>query len=486
MNVNSGKAQRKDAQNVPERYYSVHVISNTSEKDRKVNIAKKETYQKSYYKKQKSKTLGKICALAFAACAGVACFSIFSVGYTVQVDDTVVGTVATKHAYYEVLDEVKTEVLDIGDVEFEPGGDAHFQVEIIKRTDVTEKEELAENLKSTSQEMTEACSITQNGEFVAAVSSKEAADHILDTYLNAHASETVTAIFAQTVEANMTYVPHNAVRAEEDVYAQLLAGKCISYEVLEDETIEDIAKKHNTTEESIKSTNQLNEGESLMGKTLSIYTGEAVLSIKTVEHITGEVEIPFETVKKEDSSIYRGKTEVKVKGENGIRYVDSYVTKIDGTVTDENVLYDSVLKEPVTQVVCVGTKEPPPSVGTGEFAMPTSGKLTSPYGARWGRTHAGIDVGAASGTPIYAADNGTVTVAQFKNNGYGNFISIDHGNGFVTYYAHCSKLLVSEGDIVKKGEKIATVGSTGRSTGPHLHFEIRKDGTAKDPLLYIG
>ena len=99
--------------------------------------------------------------------------------------------------------------------------------------------------------------------------------------------------------------------------------------------------------------------------------------------------------------------------------------------------------------------------------------------------HAGIDLGASTGTPIYASDNGIVTEAQFKNNGYGNFISIDHGNGFVTYYAHCSEILVSPGDVVAKGDLIARVGSTGRSTGPHLHFEVRADGEAQDPMNYI-
>jgi len=148
-------------------------------------------------------------------------------------------------------------------------------------------------------------------------------------------------------------------------------------------------------------------------------------------------------------------------------------------------LENKIIKEPVAQIELVGTKTPPSSAGTGDFIMPVSGTLTSKYGKRWGRTHAGIDLGAKTGTPIYAADNGIVVESEYQSNGYGNIVKIDHQNGFVTYYAHCSSLYVKAGDVVAKGDKIAAVGNTGRSTGPHLHFEIRKNGEVQNPYLYV-
>ena len=144
-----------------------------------------------------------------------------------------------------------------------------------------------------------------------------------------------------------------------------------------------------------------------------------------------------------------------------------------------------IVSEPVTQIELVGTKEPPPSMGTGSFIMPASGRLTSPFGARWGRNHNGIDIAAKTGTPIYASDNGIVIESEYRNNGYGNIIKIDHQNGFVSYYAHCSELYANVGDVVAKGDLIAAIGNTGRSTGPHLHFEIRQDSVAKDPYNFI-
>jgi murein DD-endopeptidase MepM/ murein hydrolase activator NlpD len=124
-----------------------------------------------------------------------------------------------------------------------------------------------------------------------------------------------------------------------------------------------------------------------------------------------------------------------------------------------------------------------PPVPGGALVWPTQGVLTSPYGWRWGTMHRGIDIGAPSGTPIYAAAGGTVFYAGWMG-GYGNLILIDHGDGRVTAYAHQSSLAVSGGQV-GRGQIIGYVGSTGDSTGPHLHFELRVDGTAVDPLPYL-
>ena len=119
------------------------------------------------------------------------------------------------------------------------------------------------------------------------------------------------------------------------------------------------------------------------------------------------------------------------------------------------------------------------------FIKPTSGVVTSRFGARWGRTHTGIDIGAPTGTAIKAAAGGTVIFSGWKGT-LGKLVVVSHGNGVQTYYAHCSSLLVSSGQTVSAGQLIAKMGSTGRSTGPHLHFEIRVNGSAINPQSYIG
>lgn len=118
------------------------------------------------------------------------------------------------------------------------------------------------------------------------------------------------------------------------------------------------------------------------------------------------------------------------------------------------------------------------------MGTPSQGTITSPFGARWGTVHEGIDIGASMGAPIYAAMDGKVFCTEWED-GYGNVIKIDHGNGMQTVYAHCSKICSNVGEYVKRGEKIGEVGSTGRSTGPHVHFEVRVNGKPDNPLKYL-
>jgi len=131
-----------------------------------------------------------------------------------------------------------------------------------------------------------------------------------------------------------------------------------------------------------------------------------------------------------------------------------------------------------------GTPAAPAAPASSGLIWPVSGPITSPFGMRWGSLHPGIDIGAPMGTPIKAAAAGTVIVAAFSG-GYGNLVVIDHGNGLATAYAHQSQIAVSVGQQVTQGQVIGYVGSTGFSTGPHLHFEVRVNGSPVDPMGYL-
>ena len=116
---------------------------------------------------------------------------------------------------------------------------------------------------------------------------------------------------------------------------------------------------------------------------------------------------------------------------------------------------------------------------------PVGGRITSRFGTRSSGMHRGLDIAAPTGTPIYAAAAGTVVSSGWSDNGFGYCILISHGNGVQTLYAHCSDLYVSAGEYVSQGEHIAAVGSTGWSTGPHLHLEIRVNGSVVNPQYYL-
>jgi len=136
-----------------------------------------------------------------------------------------------------------------------------------------------------------------------------------------------------------------------------------------------------------------------------------------------------------------------------------------------------------------GAQDDSGSTGGGEpsaagFIWPCDGAVVSGFGMRWGRMHEGIDIGCAYGTPNRAAAAGTVIYAGWLG-GYGNLVVVDHGNGLSTAYAHASSILVSVGQSVSQGQTVSLVGSTGNSSGPHLHFEVRVNGVAVDPLPYL-
>ena len=122
--------------------------------------------------------------------------------------------------------------------------------------------------------------------------------------------------------------------------------------------------------------------------------------------------------------------------------------------------------------------------GSGRFIWPVNGTFTSPFGYRWGRLHAGIDIAVPEGTPIRAADGGTVAIAGWTG-GYGNYTCVNHGGGVSTCYGHQSRIAVSVGQSVSQGQVIGYSGNTGNSTGPHVHFEVRIGGNPVDPMGYL-
>ena len=210
--------------------------------------------------------------------------------------------------------------------------------------------------------------------------------------------------------------------------------------------------------------------------------------------------IPYETRVQFNDNFYVDEERIFVKGVNGSQEVTAEIEYTDGVETGRTVLSSKVLKKPVTQKMRIGTQKgsrPDGSgVASGRFTwpLPQFTTITSYYGARWGTVHQGIDISGYNvyGASIVAADGGVVYAVNRTSSwgtgmfsGYGYAVIIDHGNGLRTLYAHCSKIAVKAGQRVSKGQVIAYVGNTGKSTGPHLHFEVRKNNRRVDPMDYL-
>jgi Peptidase family M23 len=145
----------------------------------------------------------------------------------------------------------------------------------------------------------------------------------------------------------------------------------------------------------------------------------------------------------------------------------------------------NVIPTPVQSRVATGSSYGSEQIAA-NFVWPTKGTLSSNYGRRWGRMHAGIDIAGPIGTPVVSAADGVIVSSSYQGGGYGNVIDVQHSDGSMTRYGHNSRLIASVGQTVKQGQHIADMGNTGRSTGPHLHFEIHPNGgNTVNPLAYL-
>lgn len=230
---------------------------------------------------------------------------------------------------------------------------------------------------------------------------------------------------------------------------------------------------------------ETNASKIQVGDELVVMVPEPELSVSIKEEVVYNQDIPRETTYVDNPNKYVGSNAVIDSGYDGEKEVTAIVTKVNGQEVSREIINEKVIKEPKNKVVNKGTKPLPAKSATGSFVTPlVSYRLTSPFGYRWGSLHQGIDMAAPTGTPIRAADGGVVKFAGW-NGGYGYMIDIDHGKGITTRYAHLSSIGVSVGQRVAQYEEIGRVGSTGRSTGPHLHFEIRFDGVPTNPMKYL-
>lgn len=254
----------------------------------------------------------------------------------------------------------------------------------------------------------------------------------------------------------------------------------------EGEVLGSIAQKYGL---KLKELIELNEGiteDSILqiGQELNVLVPTPLIHVVVEKEVFKEESVPYQTEVVENSSMPKGTTKVKQQGKNGKNHVLYSVVEENGKQVQKVVLEETVVEKPVKKIVEKGTKVIP-SAGSGSFVKPTNGGyVSSRMGPRWGSYHKGIDIARPSNYTIKAADHGVVVSAGWHG-GYGNKIVIDHKNGFRTVYAHLKSINVKVGQKVEKGQAIGIMGSTGNSTGIHLHFEIYKNGKLQNPLNYV-
>lgn len=226
-----------------------------------------------------------------------------------------------------------------------------------------------------------------------------------------------------------------------------------------------------------------------LSKQSDIEAAFAKLDVQTVAITDTTYSVKYETTVKKDSSKKAGYEKVLTQGSNGTNRTVKEVTYLNGQAVSEPKVSTTVVKAPVTEVVVVGTKNvyvtsAPQNAASSGFKWPlgVKGVITGEYNERRssGKYHAGVDIGVPVGTSVIAVKSGTVEAVGYDSD-YGYYVLIDHGNGLKTRYAHNKTNTVSKGQTVSAGQLIALSGNSGRSTGPHLHFEVIVNGTRTNP-----
>ncbi len=237
--------------------------------------------------------------------------------------------------------------------------------------------------------------------------------------------------------------------------------------------------------ESVKKENIYNELYDLF---------EAELPYRIVCLQTKNVTVPHMTYYVRSEELYGLSMHITKNGSDGLKAVQTEIVIENGQLVSSKIINEKTIKKAITSRVEIGTLVTQIGANDNNLIFPlenSSYYLTSGFGMRSDpftkqpAHHNGLDLGAKTGTEIFAAAGGKIIQASDKKNGYGKCVIIEHYSGFRTLYGHCSELLVKEGDYILQGELIAKVGSTGRSTGPHLHFSVIIDGSFVDPSIYF-
>lgn len=300
----------------------------------------------------------------------------------------------------------------------------------------------------------------------------------------------LTMDFSEDVEIVEAYLPESQLTELSEAIDRVTKEQetASEYEVVQGDTLSEIAIKVNIPMDRIIEMNDSLEDERStlqIGQKLVITVPEPELSVVRVEENYYEEIYDAEVIYIENDNWYTNQQVVHQQPSAGFRRVVADVSFLNDREVERDILKEEILMEAVAKVVERGTKIPPTYIRPISGGRQSSGFGKRPAPKKGASTyHKGIDWATPTGTPVYASCGGTVTRAGWGS-GYGYVVYIDHEDGRQTRYGHLSKVLVSVGDTVKQGERIALSGNTGVSTGPHLHFEILINGTQVNPLKYL-
>lgn len=308
-----------------------------------------------------------------------------------------------------------------------------------------------------------------------------------DEKIDKEVQRTVTSVtFVEKVATEQDVIDASQLSDPDELFEKLTKGEPVpkTYTVQEGDCVGCIASKFNISGEFIYNNNPWIKNDLIkVGDVIDLSTEKPpILNVNSTEQVVQieTIDPPIEYKTNDDMKV--GQSKVISQGKEGQQQVTYRILNRNGEEIEEEIVDSKVLKAATPTIIMKGTKVIR-GEGTGKFIWPVSGhRITSYLGKRWGRMHAGLDM--IGNSNIKAADDGVIIYAGYKGE-LGNCIIIDHKNGFQTVYGHMKKLKAKKGQVVEKGDAIGVMGSTGHSTGTHLHFEVHLNGKLKNPLSYL-
>ncbi|MCT4593448.1 MAG: peptidoglycan DD-metalloendopeptidase family protein [Anaeromicrobium sp.] len=429
---------------------------------------------------------------------GISIFVLMIISYTlfansayeVKVNGKVVGIVKNKVLLEDELNKMKKQVEEKVGIKIVDNNKLEFEKINASKDQLTSEKDMISILSNLLNYDVEGFAINIDGEEVVVLKDEETAQDVLEEVKKSYmieGSKIKEATFKENVKVEKIKVPVNGLKEDHEAVEYILTGGIEEkiYKVQKGDTAWDIAIKLDMPLEEIEKANEdVNIERLKIGQEIKLNVPKTYVHVKTIELVSYEEDIDYNIEYEKSSALYEGDKKIKKEGIKGKKQIEAEVTSFNGKEESRTLLKESVISKPEKMIVITGTKKRVFNVASGNLYNPTRGTMTSRFGTRWGRRHTGIDIASKIGTPIKAAQGGKVVFSGWKGN-YGKLVMLDHGNGYKTYYGHCSSLLVKKGDIVKRGQLIAKVGNTGRSTGPHVHFEVRKNNVPLNPLKYV-
>ena len=418
----------------------------------------------------------------------------------VQVNGQTVGYVANETVFNLAREDVQQRINYSGTEKKEWTIEPTYTISV-GHTVMDENEMANAILSSASDEISTGTALYLDGELTAVCADGSSLRGYISSLLEPYEDQensNVTVGFNKSVDLEEGIYFNESFMDFQDVVNKLSGVQQAEkiYKVQAGDTLWAIAQKNDLTFKELSALNTNFKGAPLTetsniqeGDELIVTKEEATLEVRITKVETRQEEIPYSTETTESKDLNKGVTRTTQEGENGLRNVTMRnVYDTNGTLLEQTILSTETVKEPVNKKVVVGTKKASTGgakyiTGSGRFLWPVPNYK---YCSRWYSSgHKGVDICAAAGTPIYATASGTVTKAGYERagagRGYGYSVIISHGSGYTSVYAHCLSLTVHAGQSVKQGQLIGYVGSTGRSSGNHCHFEIRLNGSYIPP-----